>query len=57
MEMMSYLHSIMPRQERQRRMQMNGIEIYGIKLDDQGNLIDMVGARESILNIKEEMIY
>ena len=36
---------------------MNGIEIYGIKLDDQGNLIDMVGARESILNIKEEMIY
>ena len=36
---------------------MNGIEIYGIKLDEHGNLVDMVGARESILNIKEEMIY
>lgn len=36
---------------------MNGIEIYGIKLDEHGNLVDMVGARESILKIKEEMIY
>ncbi|MBQ7706457.1 MAG: hypothetical protein IJT72_01605 [Lachnospiraceae bacterium] len=34
---------------------LNGIEIYGIKLDEQGNLVDICGCRESILYMKESI--